>query len=136
MPARAKRHTATVTKQMTELALAVPQVVAHRVARMAMTGPKLNARDRKEFKGMVAEKNQAFAQAWQAMATQSLLASQSLAMTAFRMAWTPGEWGTAAAGKVLSQAQGAAMGILGKGVSPVHRKAVANAKRLARTKLR
>jgi hypothetical protein len=37
---------------------------------------------------------------------------------------------------VAVQVQGAALGILDKGMAPVHRKAVANAKRLARTKLR
>jgi hypothetical protein len=37
---------------------------------------------------------------------------------------------------VLNQVHGATLGVLGKGLAPVHRKAVANAKRLARTKLR
>jgi hypothetical protein len=47
-----------------------------------------------------------------------------------------------AKGKKLSPAASAAqwhkaaLGVLGKGLTPVHRKAVANAKRLARTKLR
>jgi hypothetical protein len=36
----------------------------------------------------------------------------------------------------VAQLQHATLGILGKGLGPVHRKAVANAKRLARTKLR
>ncbi len=40
------------------------------------------------------------------------------------------------ASSVAIQLQDAALGILGKGLGPVHRKAVANAKRLARTKLR
>ena len=34
------------------------------------------------------------------------------------------------------QVQGAALGVIGKGLEPVHRKAVANARRLSRTKLR
>lgn len=38
--------------------------------------------------------------------------------------------------QVAAQLQGAALAMLGKGIAPMHRKAVANAKRLARTKLR
>jgi hypothetical protein len=37
---------------------------------------------------------------------------------------------------VAAQVQSAALGVLGKGLAPIHRKAVANARRLARTKLR
>ena len=40
------------------------------------------------------------------------------------------------AGKIAAQMQGASLGILGKGMAPIHRKATANARRLAGTKLR
>jgi len=135
MPTRS-RKTKSIATKAAELSMAVPQVVAHRVARMAMAGPSPSERDRKEFKLMVAEKNTAFSQSWQAMATQAMLANQTLALAMLRTAWTPASWGKPAATKLASQAQGAALGILNKGLSPVHRKAVANAKRLARTKLR
>ncbi len=135
MPSRS-RKTKSVVTQAAELAFAVPQVVAHRVTRMAMAGPTPSGRDRKEFARMVAEKNTAFAQSWQAMATQAVLGNQSLALSMLRTAWSPASWGKPAAAKLVSQAQGAALGVLSKGMSPVHRKAVANAKRLARTKLR
>ena len=39
----------SITTKAAELAVAVPQVVAHRVAPMAMAGPTLSVRDRKEF---------------------------------------------------------------------------------------
>lgn len=135
MPTRSRKTKSIVTKAA-ELSMAVPQVVAHRVARMVMAGSSPSERDRKEFKLMVAEKNTAFSQSWQAMATQAMLANQTLALAMLRTAWTPASWGKPAATKLANQAQGAALGILNKGLSPVHRKAVANAKRLARKKLR
>jgi hypothetical protein len=136
MSVRSKRTTKSITTKAAELAVAAPQVVAHRVARMAIAGPTLSERDRKEFNLMVAEKKTAFAEAWQAMATQTVRANQTLAASFYRSMWSPRGWGNASAGKIAAQVQGAALRILDKGMAPVHRKAVANAKRLARTKLR
>ena len=85
---------------------------------------------------MVAEKKTAFAEAWQAMATQSVRASQTLAKSFLRSIWSPSLRAKTTPSKVAAQLQGAALGVFGKGLAPVHRKAVANAKRLARTRLR
>ena len=136
MPSRTTRKSKSLTVKAAELAVAVPQVVAHRVARMVMAGPTLSARDRKEFSLMVSEKKTAMAQAWQAMATQTVRANQTLAASYLRSVWSPTFWGKPSVGKATAQVQRAALDILGKGMAPVHRKAVANAKRLARTKLR
>ena len=126
----------SLTVKATELAVAVPQVIGHRVTRMALAGPKLSARDRKEFQGMVAEKHAAFSQSWSAMATQAVLANQALAGTMFKsfLSVARGEPPSAAAS--MAHLQRSALSILSKGLAPVHRKAVANAKRLGRTKLR
>jgi hypothetical protein len=132
-PARKAKSLATKTA---ELAVAVPQVVAHRVARMVISGPTLSERDRKEFERMVAEKHTAFGEAWQAMVTQSVRANQALAASLMRSAWSPSPGDKPTPAKVAAQLHDAAMGVLGSGLAPVHRKAVANAKRLARTKLR
>ena len=136
MSFRSTRKNKSVAAKAVELAVAVPQVVAHRVTRMAISGPTLSERDRKEFELMVAEKKTAFAEAWQAMAKQSLRANQTLATSFLRSIWSPSPRGKPTAGKVVAQLQSAALGVFGKGLAPVHRKAVANAKRLARTKLR
>ena len=85
------------------------------------------ARDRKEFTGMVTEKSTAFAQAWMAMFAQGVRAQQQFALSLMTAA-TPGQHA--------ARAKSAAARIAGAGLAPVHRKAVANAKRLARTKLR
>lgn len=136
MAMRPSRKSKSVATQSAELAVAVPQVVAHRIIRMAMSGPTLSARDRKEFQLMMAEKKTAFAEAWQAMAIQSVRANQALATSLFRSFGSPSLKGKPSAGKVAAQVQSAALGVFGKGLAPIHRKAVANARRLARTKLR
>ena len=116
-----RRRSTTLARQATELALAAPQVVAHRLTRMALAGPTPSARDRREFHGMAQEKLHAFWQSWFAM---------GWAMTeSMQQAW-------------MAMLQGARMPmldtqrILSRGLAPVHRKATANARRLARTSLR
>ena len=136
MPLKGSRKSKSLATQAAELAFAVPQVVAHRVTRMAIAGPKPSARDRKEFKLMSAEKTAAFQESWSAMATQAVRANQALTASMMRSFWTPRLGGKALTGNMASQMHNAALGVLGKGLAPVHRKAVANAKRLAKTRLR
>lgn len=135
MPAR-RRPSASLSTKTAELALAVPQVVAHRLLRMAQAGPHLSPRDRKEFARMIAEKNSAFGESWNAMALQSLQ-SQGAFAAALALAATPRSTRASPVAQALAtQLQHAALAVLDKGLAPVHRRAVANAKRLARTRLR
>ena len=137
MPARRRRPSVSLSTKTAELALAVPQVVAHRVLRMANAGPHLSARDRKEFARMIAEKNSAFGESWNAMALQALQSQRAFA-AALALAATPARSTRASpvAQALATHLQQAAVAVLGKGLAPVHRRAVANAKRLARTRLR
>lgn len=136
MVTRRKDAHHSLAAKATELAFAVPQVVAHRLARMPLPGTTLSARDRKEFARMVTEKNAAFTESWMAMSAQAVLANQALTASFFGsfLAAARGKQPSAAAS--VAQFQKAALGIMGKGLAPVHRKATANAKRLNRTKLR
>jgi hypothetical protein len=93
------------------LGFAVPQVIAHRMARMG---------DRKEMQRMGVEKVLAATEAWNAMALQALVENQKLGLAFMQSFWSPG----------------AAFRILGKGMAPVTRRATANAKRLGRTRRR
>ena len=120
MPRRS-RSAAPLARQAGELALAVPQVVAHRLTRMALAGPVPNARDRREFHGMMQEKVHAFWQSWFAMGWAMVQASQQAWIAALQGARVP-----------LLDTQA----VLAHGLAPVHRKATANARRLARTRLR
>ncbi len=120
-PSSSSSSSSALARQAGELAFAVPQVVGHRLARMALAGPVLNARDRREFHGMGQEKVIA---SWQSM---------------FAMQWAMGQ---AMQQTWMAMLQGArvpaldTVSILSKGMAPVHRKATANARRLARTALR
>ncbi|MDE2613326.1 MAG: hypothetical protein KGL78_07785 [Burkholderiales bacterium] len=120
MAARRRRTAAGAAVKAGELALAAPQVVAHRLARMALAGPVLSARDRQEFTGMVLEKQRAFVESWAAMSAEAM----KLAASPWTAWWTP------------ARLQSAALRIADRGLAPVHGKAVANAKRLRRTRLK
>ena len=132
MSYRRTRKPKPLAAQAAELAVAVPQVVAHRVTRMAIAGVSPSARDRKEFQRMGAEKVAAFSESWNAMALQALRANQQFALSFMQSLLFP--WATPKSAS--RQVSNAALGIVSKGMAPVHRRAVANAKRLGRTKLR
>ena len=136
MTTRRKITSRSLAEKATELAFAVPQVVAHRMTRMALSGPRLSARDRKEFELMLAEKNSAFTDSWQAMAAQTARSQKALAASFFQSLLSMSRGGRPASPASAAQLQRAALEVLGKGLAPVHRKAVANAKRLGRIKIR
>jgi hypothetical protein len=125
MPSRSQRKLA---QQTLGLSMAVPQVIAHRVGRMAAAGPRPNARDRKEFHLMGAEKMTAFYESWAAMGMAAVQAQQSMWRAAM---FTP--WGKAAVPSANTLAQHT-LRVLSQGMAPVHRRAVGNAKRLGRIK--
>jgi hypothetical protein len=135
----ATRHTrkskSLIVKSM-ELGLSVPEVIAHRVTRMSLAGPKLSDRDRKEFRMMVNEKHAAFAQAWIDMAIYACRANQAFTTSMLRFFFAPFIYRRPSAGSVAAHVQNAGIGVLGKGLAPIHRKVVSNARRLAKTKVR
>jgi len=112
-----------------------PGVVAHRVVRMALAGPSPSARDRREFHLMGAEKLAAFQESWLNMSFATLRTNQQLALSALHSFWFP--WlAERNRGSSASLWQQAAHGLLCQGLAPLHRRAVANAKRLSRTTVR
>jgi hypothetical protein len=127
MPAR--RRAARNTRQAIELALAVPQVVAHRVGRAAHARPCPSPRDRREFQLMTTEKIAAFYESWNAIVVEMTRANMRLFFSPLGSSspWRPMTEGSRAA----SMHVRAALDILHAGTSPYHRRAVANARRLA-----
>ncbi|MFZ6646935.1 polyhydroxyalkanoate granule-associated phasin [Undibacterium sp. TJN25] len=126
----AQRKTNRLIQQSSELMFAVPQVMAHRLTRMALAGHQPGAKDAKEFQLMGAEKVAAFNESWMAMATQAMQSQQQVAL-GMMSAWlnpTRNAYGS------VSQLQSAALDIIEKGFSPVHKRAVGNARRLGRNK--
>jgi hypothetical protein len=116
MPTRRRRSKA-LAAQTVDLAFAVPQVVAHRVARMA---------DQQEMHRMGTEKFAAFGEAWTAMTLEAWLANQKFALSFMQSALLPGT----------RQLNKAALDILASGMTPIRRRAVANARRLGRPRRR
>jgi hypothetical protein len=127
MKSKRKRRRTVAAVKLAELGFAAPQVIAHRLTRMAQAGPTISARDRKEFTGMVMEKQAAVAQAWMGMFAEGVRLQQQ-----FTLSLLTGATPRIHAGR----AKSAASRIASAGLAPIHRKAVSNAKRLARTKLR
>jgi hypothetical protein len=127
MPNSRRTTAKTSMAKLAELSVAAPQVIAHRVTRMALSGASPNARDRKEFTGMVVEKQMANAQAWTNMFMEGLRLQQQLALNML----VP-----ASSKQRSAQARAAATRVAAAGLAPFHSKAVANAKRLAKTRLR
>lgn len=134
MSIRRPRKSKSLSAQAAALAVAVPQVIVHRAIRMAMAGASPSARDRKEFHRMGAEKVAALTESWNAMAVQTFRANQQLALSYMQSLWFPWLSPMSSAKSASRQLSNAALGILGKGMAPIRRRAVANAKRLGRTK--
>src|SRR3954454_21310068 len=95
-----RRHRAVRnTRQAIELALAVPQVIAHRVGRAALAGPFPSPRDRRELQRMGAEKVAAFYESWNAMVIEMACANMRLLSSPlwWSNAWTAMSPGSRAA---------------------------------------
>lgn len=133
MAKRYNRSTRTA-KQAVELALAVPQVVAHRTLRMAQAGTRPSARDQHEFWTMGFEKVVAFNQSWFAMCAEAARIQQQMALAATQAFWFPWLKANPILGSTTAQLRRAALDIAAKGVAPIHRRAVANARRLGRVR--
>ena len=136
MSRASRKHLTRIGAQTAGLALAAPQVVAHRVNRMMTAGPAPGARDLREFNLMTSEKAVALAESWIAMGAYMMRANQSLALTMIGASWKV--WLSLATFgfpvRHAQQLQSNALGMISAGMAPVHRKAVANAKRLAGVK--
>lgn len=131
-----RRRSRSTAARAAELAFAAPQVVAHRMLRIAAAGSTPTARDRRELQRMVSEKQAAFGEAWLAMAARSMRANQELAFSLAFSAWSPWLGGRRATNAWAKRLGRDNLAVWGEGLSPVHRRAVANAKRLGRPKRR
>jgi hypothetical protein len=137
MAKRTARRRQRVLRQAADLMFATPQVMALRLSRMALAGPSLSRRDRREFTTMGTEKVTAFAQSWNAMTLQALRFSQALALECWTAAGAA--WGAPGRQSALPRRltdprrlEAAALDTFGKGLAPIRRRAVGNARRLNR----
>lgn len=133
MPSR-KSRSHHIAKQLTELSIAAPQVVMHRTARMAAAGNVLSARDQVELTRMSSEKVLAFYQSWAGMWMAAYAVQVELGRSLLTSLLSVGSGGKPNAMSAVAASSGAAAKVLAAGLAPVHKAAVANAKRLALTK--
>ena len=136
MSIRRNRNVAALTRKAVELGVAAPLVIAHRLTRMALAGHTPSVRDRREFTLMSSEKTAAFYESWNAMFIQSIRIQQEITASIWRSLWHYWLNTTSSAAMPKIDLPYASLRILSKGMAPVHRRAVANARRLGRTKLR
>jgi hypothetical protein len=115
-----------------ELGFAVPQVVAHRLMRIAAAGSRPSARDWSEFWLMGAEKIDAFSESWNAMLFELFRANLAFALSFGPSLWFPLPLTARSTRARTRHFERAALATLAKGVAPIHRRAVANARRLGR----
>jgi hypothetical protein len=134
-----RSNSIALTKTALELMIATPVVVAHRVARMMNAGATPSARDRTEFELMGAEKTDAFVESWTAVGDTMLKSTQRLALSALHAWCDPRTYIALAAGKTprqlkptLPRLHHETVAVSLRALEPVHRRAVANAKRLSR----
>lgn len=132
MPYRHRRKPQRLAKQTIELGLALPQVLAHRMTRLALAGLAPSLRDRREFYLMGTEKVAAFYESWNAMLAEMLQANLKLALSPVFWWWSPWTDTRRLPRLGLARSKRTALAILSSGIAPVHRRAVANAKRLGR----
>jgi len=125
MPRRT-RNLQSLARSTAGLALAVPEVVSHRVMRAALAGPVLSARDRREFQLMGTEKVMAFYESWGAMMVESSMA--------FMRLWTSPQWWLSPR-RLSSHYQDVALGMMSRGMVPIQRAASANATRLRKVRI-
>lgn len=128
-------HSRRLSQQALELSFAAPQVVAQRLSRMVMAGPQPSARDQKEFRQMSDEKVTAFYQSWTAIWMQmfkSQFAISQAIVSAMTSAMVSGKQ-LDPSSTLLAMSHETSK-VLSAGLAPVHRKAMSNAKRLARLK--
>jgi hypothetical protein len=100
------------TMTLWEIAFAAPQVIFHRMQRIALAGPRPGRRDQLEFTRMGQEKAEAFAESLMAMGLRMWQGHQ--AMGASLLAHDLRPW----------------LATMADGLKPVHRRVTANARRL------
>ena len=128
------RRSLALAAQVTDLGLAVPRVLAHRITRIVLAGSSPSARDRREFQRMSTEKVAAFCESWNAMLVEITRANVELSLSSARWFLSGSPATLQSSCTAAAHVQRAAIGILGKGVAPVRRRAVANARRLGRAR--
>lgn len=132
------RKSQKLAQQTADIAFAAPQVITQRLARMALAGPIPTAKDMHEFYTMGAEKVWSAQQSWMAMNLEMARANQQMMMSMMTALWMPLSGKSGMSGNTAKSTpwfspleyQRAMLDIMNKGIAPIRKKAVSNARRL------
>ena len=117
--------------KMWEVGATAPMVMGYRLAGMARAGSEPSARDRREVTRMGQEKVDAWYEASLAIGQRLFEANLALAGLLWRQAWGGGALSPAVVTNWFSRL---GPGVLTASLTPVHRRVVANNRRLARSR--
>jgi len=117
-----RRRAANTSARLLELGMLAPAVAGSRLARMALEGASPSARGRSELFAMVLEKQVAFAQAWSAVWTEAMRMQMQFGMSWMRSVPT--------AAQTARIADAGLRRMTAQALAPVHRRVLANARRL------
>ena len=120
--------------QSMEVTTAVPQIVSHRMNEFLNAGMQPTPETQREFLLMWEEKITAFSESWHAATEQTMKINQQVAETLMQNMFTPW-WDIYALNYITpSNLATAAHSILDKGMEPIHKQTISNARRLNKLK--
>lgn len=129
-PQKVTQRAQRIYNQSSELSTAVPDVIGKRLTMIAQQNPLNNQAEMREMERMVSEKQTAFMQSWQNMATQSLIAQQRIGMTMFNNFCKMMTLQPVHLDSFMYQVGNETLKVIEKGMSPIHATATANSRRL------
>lgn len=125
------RDVTRIYRQSEDMGYSAPQVMHKRLFMLANQKPFDNAKEMGEIERMVGEKTLAFFESWQNMGLQTWIAQQNIGQLMFDN-WLKLSFGKPIAyDQIFYQINFETLKILEKGMYPIHRRVLANAKRLA-----
>jgi len=126
-----RKKNKSISLQSAELAEAVPQVLSNRIAQIASPGLQPSMEDIVELNRMWSEKMLATVASWSEINSECLCYQEKVMEATAKSSSNPWMMPQAFLVSSMMFAPSAVMGILGRGLEPVHKVAMANAERLA-----
>lgn len=119
-----------IYNQSSELSTAAPDVINKRLTMFALQNPLNNHAEMREMERMVSEKQTAFMQSWQNMASQSLIAQQRIGMSMMTNFFKMMTLQPVHLDSFMYQVGNETLKVIEKGMNPIHATATANSRRL------
>lgn len=125
-----RRRANNILTKSEELSFAVPKVIHKRLSMIAQQNPLNNHTEWQEIERMITEKPIAFMEAWQSIATQTLIAHQKISTTLMDSFWQMLCFKSMNMDNFFYQFGDETLKVIEQGINPIHATATANAQRL------